>query len=116
MAIVVFEDSLASQLAPVTTGRLAATVTCGAQRLLDLVVETDLPIIGLSRHYMSTIQSLDYPRLRTIDSADDPTASPRLMINAATVPSRQSAETIARLLAQDDLETRVIMDREHVAA
>ena len=44
MTIIVFEDPQCEMLAPITLARLAATITCGSFRLVDLLslIEVDL--------------------------------------------------------------------------
>jgi glucose-1-phosphate thymidylyltransferase len=114
VSIVVFESSDSQRLAPITTGRLAAAITCGSYRLVDLVDELDVETYYVARPYLSEIQRRDFPTLRELDAgtADSPT----LMLNALIVPSRANANVLRQLVREPGLETKVIWDRGTVAA
>jgi UDP-N-acetylglucosamine diphosphorylase/glucosamine-1-phosphate N-acetyltransferase len=122
VSILVFEDSLVSRLAPITTARPACCVTVGSYHLLDLLKTTRQPIVGYFRKFLRNLCSLDQPDITLLDvtlrdedlpAVDD---GPDLLINARLVPSIGSLRTIARLLDTDDNLSGIIWDGDEVAA
>ena len=124
MSIVVFEDPQCELLAPITVARLAAAVTCGSFRLIDLLEHMGGEVFGISRPHLQTLQRIDFPSLQIPeDSLGDgkPERSLRLLLNARVAPTKKNFECIQnlyRLACQTtkDLASMVVMDREHVAA
>lgn len=120
MTIVIFEDKGCDKLAPITTGRLAATITCASYRLIDLVSSFDLPIYGIARPYLEPIQAIDYPRLRVLNELtkfEDDESKFSLLLNARIVPSEANRRTLAELVRSlSDRESAVIRDGESIAA
>ncbi|MFN7289862.1 MAG: putative sugar nucleotidyl transferase, partial [Pirellula sp.] len=123
MSIVVFEDQQTERLAPITLARLAATMTCGSLRLVDLVSLLSQDVFGISRPYLNAIQRMDYPQLKTLESSNgvggtsDQTVS--LMLNARIAPTASNFNVLAKLMsltAESVGGSCVIMDRESVAA
>lgn len=95
VSILLFEDATCNALAPVTTGRLAATITCGGWRLIDLVGEFDVPLYGMCRPYLGDLQSADLPQLSTTAAGEQRC---RLMLSSRTIPSQANRRVIDRLL------------------
>ncbi len=124
MSIVVFEDPQCELLAPITIARLAAAVTCGSFRLVDLLEPMGSEVYGISRPHLQTLQRIDFPRLRMLDDNSNdgkPERRIRLLLNARVAPTKQSFEQIQFLYrlacqATPDSVPMVIWDREHVAA
>ena len=64
MTILVFEDEFAPQLYPITVGRPAYAISCGAYRLVDwLRTLGGSPLRGVIRAHLSEIQRIDFPDL-----------------------------------------------------
>lgn len=124
MSIVVFEDPQCELLAPITIARLAAAVTCGSFRLVDLLEPMGSEVYGISRPHLQTLQRIDFPTLRMLDDNSNdgkPERQIRLLLNARVAPTKQSFEQIQILYrlacqATPDSVPMVIWDREHVAA
>lgn len=84
MNIVVFEDSHAERLFPVTIGRPCYAITCASYRLIDWVPQLSNNVCGIVRPYLSDLQSLDYQQFsKQLDAANHWT----LVLNARVVPS-----------------------------
>jgi glucose-1-phosphate thymidylyltransferase len=126
MSIVVFEDPQCELLAPITLARLAATMTCGSFRLVDLLAPISNEIYGLSRPHLQTLQRIDYPLLRVPDElqsigANQPERPVALLLNARITPTKQAfhqIQSLFRMASQNGPTSRpmVVWDREHVAA
>jgi UDP-N-acetylglucosamine diphosphorylase / glucose-1-phosphate thymidylyltransferase / UDP-N-acetylgalactosamine diphosphorylase / glucosamine-1-phosphate N-acetyltransferase / galactosamine-1-phosphate N-acetyltransferase len=125
MSILLFEDSQCERLAPITLARLAATMTCGSFRLVDLVEPICESIYCVARPHLQTLQRIDFPSLQLLDGStaydQSATRSLKLLLNSRIIPSKSHFLEIQRLYrqaSQSGLETRplVVMDREHVAA
>ena len=71
MSIVVFEDPQCELLAPITVARLAAAMTCGSFRLIDLLEALGAEVYGISRPHLQTLQRIDFPSLRMLDESID---------------------------------------------
>ena len=53
MQIILFEDSLVDQLAPITLGRPAFDITCAGWRLIDLIGHSGFsPVLGAVREHL----------------------------------------------------------------
>ena len=124
MSIVVFEDPQCELLAPITIARLAAAVTCGSFRLVDLLEPMGSEVFGISRPHLQTLQRIDFPSLRMLDDSSNdgqPERRIRLLLNARVAPTKQNFEQIQVLhrlahVASSGSSPMVIWDREHVAA
>ncbi len=110
--LVVFEDRAIDALYPVSLGRAGYTISCGAFRLIDWLVELSVPIYGVVRPHLEEIQRLDFPMCRT-DWSSDP-SGPVLYVNARLVPCRSNFEELRRWL--QDLEPGVVSVPSGVAA
>ncbi len=119
MSIIVYEDQWCESLAPITTGRLAATITCGSYRLLDLVNELGQESYGISRRYLEPIQAIDYPDLKVLNKTHSDLANGRkpvrLILNARVAPIESNRAAIQRLL-EESPEPAVVRDRDVIAA
>lgn len=114
--IVLFEDQLCSHLAPITTGRLAAAVTCGSYRLLDLVTQIEESVYYLARPYLQTIQAIDYPSLKVLNRSSQPAnQSPKLILNARVAPTDAARIELTQLLHSKEKD-RVIRHRNSIVA
>jgi UDP-N-acetylglucosamine diphosphorylase / glucose-1-phosphate thymidylyltransferase / UDP-N-acetylgalactosamine diphosphorylase / glucosamine-1-phosphate N-acetyltransferase / galactosamine-1-phosphate N-acetyltransferase len=127
MSIVVFEDPQCELLAPITTARLAATMTCGSFRLVDIVAPLSDEIYGISRPYLQTLQRIDFPQLRVLDEvpgvsgSNQPERPVRLLLNARVVPTKKNFLQIQKLFRMTENRSAathpiVVWDREHIAA
>ncbi len=120
MSIVVFEDSSCDFLAPISTGRLTALITCGSLRLLDLIESLQVPLYGICRPYLQDLMACDVPQLSSCCKDEgDAATSPRLMLSGRTVPSQATLNTISALLKSStngNSEPMVIFDRDTIAA
>ncbi len=119
MSIVVFEDNFCESLAPITTGRMAATISCGSYRLIDIVAEFNLPMHGVSRSYLEPIQAIDYPSLKVLNELTQFAGSDgkiRLLLNARTAPTQANRKVIESLLNDKGTAPQIIRDRESIAA
>jgi glucose-1-phosphate thymidylyltransferase len=96
MGVVLFEDEKVAGLHPVTIGRAAFHIACGAVRLADRAAALDLGVSGIVR-----------PHLRAVLAADEalhprpagPPDGPTLLVNARLVPSANAAGRLRKLLA-----------------
>jgi NAD(P)-dependent dehydrogenase (short-subunit alcohol dehydrogenase family) len=101
MSIVVFEDPQCELLAPITLARLAATMTCGSFRLVDLVGHLCDEIYGISRPHLHTLQRIDFPALRLLDEipidSKRQERSVKLLLNARIAPTKKNYLRIQQL-------------------
>jgi UDP-N-acetylglucosamine diphosphorylase / glucose-1-phosphate thymidylyltransferase / UDP-N-acetylgalactosamine diphosphorylase / glucosamine-1-phosphate N-acetyltransferase / galactosamine-1-phosphate N-acetyltransferase len=125
MSIVVFEDPQCELLAPITLARLAATMTCGSFRLVDLLPPICNEVYGLSRPHLQTLQRIDFPTLRLPDeippSSNTAERPIRLLLNARIAPTKQNfvqIQSLYRMACQTTVPSTpmLVWDREHVAA
>jgi len=123
MPIVVFEDQQTERLAPITLARLAATATCGSLRLVDLLSLLSDDVYGISRPYLTAIQRVDFPQLKTLDSSASTAGTSdqtvELMLNARIAPTATNFQSLKKLISfasQRPGESSVVMDGETVAA
>ena len=98
MTIVVFEDEHVPRLHPVTLGRPAYAITCGAFRLLDWLKQLDRPIHGIVRSHLADVQTSDYPDL---GSGQPSESQSLLLVNARLVPSRTVFQTLKQIIESD---------------
>lgn len=110
MGIVVFEDDRVERLYPITIGRASYAITCGSFRLVDWLRETGHPLRGVVRPHLNEIQRLDFPDLQ----ASLAPREPLLLVNARLVPTRSTAQVLARIMQRT--HSGVIRWRDDVAA
>jgi glucose-1-phosphate thymidylyltransferase len=111
MSVVLFEDELVEQLYPLTIGRAAFHVTCGAARLHDLVARLGLRIERIVRPHLRAVLEAD--AVAGPAPAERPGA-PTLLVNARMVPSAGAAARLRMLLER--AEPVVVRTGGHVAA
>ncbi|HVA46174.1 MAG TPA: putative sugar nucleotidyl transferase [Pirellulales bacterium] len=95
--IILFEDEQVVDLYPVTIGKPAYTIACGAYRLLDVAND-------LAASCGKTVCAIVRPHLRDFRaaapmSAESAGGNARLFINARLVPSMLARETLAKIIA-----------------
>ncbi|MFK7734997.1 MAG: putative sugar nucleotidyl transferase [Pirellulaceae bacterium] len=120
MSVLIFEDSQVQDLAPITTGRAACSITMGSYSLLDLVkfieVETSLWLRG----YLRELYAHNEPDLKVLGSESTEPANTatgiQLAINARVAPSSENLETIKRLLIRQDNKPAVVKHGDQLAA
>ncbi len=117
MSVLVFEDSLVSQLTPITSARIACCVTVGSYRLIDLLETLDAPLVGWFRRYLRGLCALDLPSLKVFDDESLPRdRGPTLVLNARTVPNMDTLSTLQKLLATSSEVNGIVWHGEQVAA
>jgi len=117
MSVIVIEDPGVEQLAPVTTARLAAAISCGSLRLIDWLEQLSVPCYGISRPYLEAIQAYDFPALRSMHLAA-PDSRPQLIVSARLVPSKSNWQRLADAMARHHPDSPPIwfQDRGEVVA
>lgn len=117
MSVVLFEDAQCDVLAPITLGRLAATISCGSYRLIDWMEMLHPQVISVVRPYLRAIQQFDFPKLKGIEELDEQSSEkPMMWVNARAVPSVQNYFLLRELLSSPSSEPRVLWDRQEIAA
>ncbi len=117
MSILIFEDSLVSQLSPITTARAACAVTVGSYRLIDLLQSLDAELVAWLRPYLRGLCALDLPNLKQLDNESlSPNQRPRLALNARATPSLQTIAAIESLLALPADQPGIVWSGDQVAA
>jgi glucose-1-phosphate thymidylyltransferase len=111
MSIVLFEDDLVCRLDPVTLGKPAFTVSCGAVRLVDLVAGWNGPLHAQVRTHLQAIVAADYSGLQ---QSLPESSGAVLWVNARVVPSRAAGELLRAWWKSG--ETGVIRTGQAVAA
>jgi len=84
MPIILFEDSTATQLAPVSLTRPAWAIRCGSFRLIDWIRQWDESITAFVRPHLQAICQSDWPDFRNQLAASDKAT---LMVNARLAPT-----------------------------
>ena len=95
MRIVLFEDLLVPRLAPISWTRPAYAISCGGERLLDLVGEFQLPVHGLVRSHLCKAQSSAYAVQATVEL---PSSADTLWVNARLASSCHVRQTLRGML------------------
>ena len=120
MSIILFEDQFCESLAPITTGRLAATITCGSYRLIDLVNALNREVYGISRRYLEPIQAIDFPEMKVLNEVSASNATSlkpiKLILNARIAPIEANRKAIDRLIGESGDQPAVVRDRDVIAA
>ena len=115
--VVLFEDLQTEALAPITLARLAATISCGSLRFIDLVESLEFDAFHIGRDHLQIIQIIDFPWLRLLrDAGDQQSDRPRLLLNARLAPTQANLTAIQQLLQLATDKMVVVMDRKWVAA
>ncbi|MCA9245677.1 MAG: hypothetical protein KDA42_01150 [Planctomycetales bacterium] len=97
MRIVLFEDEHVERLYPITVSRPAFAITCGGQRLLDLLTELDADLRAIVRPYLKSVMEANRPGITDTASLDD---SPWLLVNARLAPTIAARESLRRLIRE----------------
>ncbi|HEY1785237.1 MAG TPA: putative sugar nucleotidyl transferase [Pirellulales bacterium] len=98
MQIVVFEDEHVATLAPVTLGRPAFAISCGSQRLIDVLLELGPPVHAIVRPHLAAVVAADHPQLATVGDAAAISPGPVLWVNARLVPSIAAGQQLKKLI------------------
>ncbi|MFN6127998.1 MAG: putative sugar nucleotidyl transferase [Planctomycetota bacterium] len=121
MSIVIVEDPLCSQLAPISYARMAFAIQCGSLRLVDLVGSLNAARFGKVRAHLQTLQRVDFPELPLLDLPASSAAeeSPSLLLSARIAPTRKNLQSLHHLLSLADdpyRGTAIVVDRGCVVA
>ena len=117
MAILVFEDALVNQLAPITLARSAWCVSVGSFRLIDLLRETGERLHGVARSYLHALLTSDCSDVSLVVGDDLPDGpGPTLVLNARLVPSASNLAAVRRLISSASAGSGVVWDGDQVAA
>lgn len=97
MQLLVFEDEVVADLAPISTARPAYAITCASYRLIDWLRGLGKPIVGWVRPHLRPLQSLDFG---VADASEwDPDDEALLVVNSRVVPSPAVAKVLRALAA-----------------
>jgi glucose-1-phosphate thymidylyltransferase len=99
MIVVVFEDKMVDQLAPVTTARPAFAISCGSNRLVNVLAGFGLPMRHLVRPHLREIQRLDFPDSDLGDCYATASARGALLVNARLVPTTAVRQQLHDIIA-----------------
>jgi UDP-N-acetylglucosamine diphosphorylase / glucose-1-phosphate thymidylyltransferase / UDP-N-acetylgalactosamine diphosphorylase / glucosamine-1-phosphate N-acetyltransferase / galactosamine-1-phosphate N-acetyltransferase len=117
MSILLFEDSIVPQLAPITTARPAFLITVGSYHLTDLLQTTGKPLSCFVRKFLRSLLELDFPQIKQVTAAEQLHGSgPELLLNARLVPSVESLNLVKQLLGGGEEGRGIIWDGDQVAA
>jgi UDP-N-acetylglucosamine diphosphorylase / glucose-1-phosphate thymidylyltransferase / UDP-N-acetylgalactosamine diphosphorylase / glucosamine-1-phosphate N-acetyltransferase / galactosamine-1-phosphate N-acetyltransferase len=117
MSVLLFEDSLVSQLSPITSARPACAVTVGSYRLVDLLQSVESPLVAWLRPYLRGLAALDLPNLKQLSDESLPAGQvPKLLLNARAVPSMNTLQTVEALLALPQQQAGIVWSGDQVAA
>ncbi|MEM8681136.1 MAG: putative sugar nucleotidyl transferase [Planctomycetota bacterium] len=97
MAILLIEDEITSQLAPITLTRPAFAITCGGTRLIDQVRRLDPRIYVAVRPHLQAVTPLDHPDASPWPGQID---EPCLCVNARLVPSPANLARLRNVQAE----------------
>lgn len=117
MTILVYEDGLVPQLAPITTARPACAITVGSYHLIDLLRTLQRPLVLRVRPHLRELCQLDIEGVSLQSAApENAPLGPTLVLNARSVPSIQNLTNIGNLLNADPAESGVVRDGDQIAA
>jgi UDP-N-acetylglucosamine diphosphorylase / glucose-1-phosphate thymidylyltransferase / UDP-N-acetylgalactosamine diphosphorylase / glucosamine-1-phosphate N-acetyltransferase / galactosamine-1-phosphate N-acetyltransferase len=117
VTILVFEDSLVPQLAPITTARAACAVTVGSYKLLDLLRMLEQPLVLHLRKHLRVIYEQEEPGVRLTGSGvQTGSAQPVLALNARVVPSIRTLKTLQELLQLEPARPLCVRQADQIAA
>ncbi len=108
MELILFEDELADQLAPITIGRPAYLIGCAGFRLIDLVRKI-ASIRCAVRPHLQVVEQTDS---RALLATEETLVGRSLLVNARLVPSIAALEQLWRLAEGE----AVIMSGGRIAA
>ena len=99
MQVVVFEDEQVALLAPITLGRPAFAISCGSQRLIDLLADLGCPVHAVVRPHLCALVAADFPQLASVgEDATAVPAAPTLWVNARLVPSAAAGRQLRQMV------------------
>ncbi len=111
--LLLFEDHLVGQLAPLNFGKPTYALSCASQRLVDLVrKQTDLPVRAWVRPHLRELEAADYPEVCL--RPNEPTGKV-LLVNARLVPAVSQVERLRAMFHGSD-EVVLYQDETLVAA
>ncbi len=117
MSILLFEDATVPQLSPITTARAACCITVGSYHLLDLMRQTEQPLVGLVRRFLRSLMALDHADMLHIGDESLPAdQGPTLLLNARTIPSATTLKIVREILADPHSGMGIVWDGDQVAA
>ena len=117
MALLLFEDALVSQLAPITSARAACCMTVGSYHLIDLMRLTKQQLVCSTRRYLKSLLELDYADVQHVgDVALEAESGPTLILNARLIPSVQTLKIVEGILANAQDGAGIVWDGDQVAA
>jgi len=90
--LVLFEDHLLDDMAPISLTRPAFAVTCACYTLYEIANEVAGGVAWIVREYLRKVTEQHFPRAAVADG-------PRLFLNASTVPDVRYAERLRELIA-----------------
>ncbi|MCL2303787.1 MAG: hypothetical protein FWC43_00425 [Planctomycetaceae bacterium] len=99
MHIILFEDSLVSQIYPITVGKAAFLLNVGSYRLIDLVKRLGGTIEAVVRPHLREIVAIDFPEFWTPENGQR--QGPILLLNARAVPHAQLLDVLKKLIDQE---------------
>jgi UDP-N-acetylglucosamine diphosphorylase/glucosamine-1-phosphate N-acetyltransferase len=117
LSILVFEDAIVGQLAPITTARAACCITVGSYHLLDLLHLLEPTGVAWIRKFLRPIFAFDQPDWTHVEDDSLPADhGPTIVLNARATPSMHTLETIQAILKSPSGETGIVWADDQVAA
>ena len=99
MHIILFEDSLVSQLYPTTVSKPAFLLNVGSYQLVDLVKRLGITVEAVVRPHLRDVVAADYPEFWTPEKGQR--EGPILLLNARAVPHAKLLDVLKRLIEQE---------------
>lgn len=125
MTILLFEDSVVPQLAPITTARPAFCITVGSFHLVDLLRRSGASLSCFARKFLRGLIELDLPDMphltegasgADVSGAGVSGTGPELILNGRLVPCSQTLDAVRQLLSDPNSGSGIVRDGDHVAA
>ncbi|QEG25112.1 putative sugar nucleotidyl transferase [Mariniblastus fucicola] len=98
MNIILFEDSAARQLAPISLTRPAWAIRCASFRLVDWIEPMASSIQSVVRPHLQTLQLNDWPEFA---SKPQPSNQPVLVVNARLAPTVANSKQLKAFVADN---------------
>ena len=115
--IQLFEDTRVHQLAPVTTGRTACSIGCGAERLIDVALSEADGVASRVRVALAELHHHDCPVLKSTDELIAAAGEQNIwLINARLAPKRDLFTVLAAVRADREAESLILMSDESLVA
>ncbi len=99
MHIILFEDSLVSQLYPISVSKPAFLLNVGSYSLINLVKRLGITIEAVVRPHLREIVAVDFPDFWTPEKG--PRQGPILLLNARAVPHAKLLDVLRKLVDQE---------------